>query len=159
MGIDASILNSDDLQPRSDQFVCVRVINANALDLSLLSSTTICLSRPCLQRGPHGIWALRFVETSTGFAGRNGRVQSRTQSVAAIHRLSGSKQSLKGSRASCLQGACGDPALAGKYERELNWDGKVVQSVHCHQIVMPSERHIALKEAHTQRADLPDTGA
>ena len=35
MGIDASVLNSGELQPLLDQFVCVRVINANALDLSL----------------------------------------------------------------------------------------------------------------------------
>jgi uncharacterized protein YyaL (SSP411 family) len=35
MGIDASILSSKELEPLLDEFVCVRVINANALDLSL----------------------------------------------------------------------------------------------------------------------------
>ena len=34
MGIDASVLGEPSLEPLLDQFVCVRVINANALDLS-----------------------------------------------------------------------------------------------------------------------------
>src|SRR5688500_2859093 len=34
-GIDASVLHEAELQPLMDKFVCVRVINANALDLSL----------------------------------------------------------------------------------------------------------------------------
>ena len=35
MGIDASVLGEPLLSPLLDQFVCVRVINANALDLAL----------------------------------------------------------------------------------------------------------------------------
>ena len=34
-GIDASVLEAKSLAPLLDQFVCVRIINANALDLSL----------------------------------------------------------------------------------------------------------------------------
>ena len=34
-GIDAQVLEEKELVPLLDQFVCVRVINANALDLSL----------------------------------------------------------------------------------------------------------------------------
>ncbi|MEO6786248.1 MAG: thioredoxin family protein [Chthoniobacteraceae bacterium] len=34
-GIDAQVLEEKDLVPLLDQFVCVRVINANALDFSL----------------------------------------------------------------------------------------------------------------------------
>ena len=48
-GIDASVLEARDLQPLLDKFVKVRVINANALDLSLKTAPRI-KQRPDLRR-------------------------------------------------------------------------------------------------------------
>src|SRR5215217_6741425 len=62
MGIDATILTSEELQPVLDRFVCVRVINANDLDLSLfqfdydLSFSTMFFNADGTIYGRYGSW-------------------------------------------------------------------------------------------------------
>jgi hypothetical protein len=140
MGIDASILNSDDLQPILDQFVCVRVINANALDLSLfqfdydLSFSTMFFNADRTVYGRYGSWKHQRDSQDATTAGYKAALNA----VVAIHRAYPmNKQSLEGKQGGpvAFKVPVEIPALAGKFERELNWDGKVVQScVHCHQI-------------------------
>lgn len=61
-GIDASVLNDPGLAPLLDQFVCVRVINANDLDLSLfqvdfdLSFSAVFFNGDGTVYGRYGSW-------------------------------------------------------------------------------------------------------
>jgi len=140
MGIDASILTSEDLQPLLDKFVCVRLINANALDLSLfqfdydLSFSTIFFNADKTIYGRYGSWQHQrdsFDATHEGY---------KAALLAALELHKGypaNKKSLEAKQGGTMpfKVPVEFPTLAGKYERALNWEGKVVQScVHCHQI-------------------------
>jgi hypothetical protein len=139
-GIDASVLNESELQPILDKFVCVRVINANALDLSLfqfdydLSFSTIFFNGDGTVYGRYGSWTHQkdpYEKTTAGF---------KAAMEAALDLHSGfpaNKSGLAGKqgRAMPVSDPLELPGLAGKYSRELDWEGKVVQScVHCHQV-------------------------
>ncbi|MEP6668132.1 MAG: Trx7/PDZ domain-containing (seleno)protein [Chthoniobacter sp.] len=140
MGIDASILKSAELQPLLDQFVCVRVINANALDLTLfqfdydLSFSTLFFNADHTVYGRYGSWQHQRDANDATTAGYKAALEA----ALAVHRTYPANKSALAAK----QGGPAPfktpveiPALAGKYERELNWKGNVVQScVHCHQI-------------------------
>lgn len=140
MGIDASILNSPRLQPLLDQFVCVRVINANALDLSLfqfdydLSFSTLFFNADRTIYGRYGSWQHQRDAQDATTAG----YQAALDAVLAIHKAyPANKTSLAGKQGgpTPFKTPVEIPTLAGRYQRELNWSGNVVQScVHCHQI-------------------------
>jgi serine protease Do len=140
MGIDASILTSDDLQPLLDQFVCVRIINANALDLSLfqfdydLSFSTMFFNADRTIYGRYGSWQHQRDSNDATLAGYKAALQA----VLEVHRgYPANQAALAGKQGGAMpyKVPVEFPTLAGKYERELNWGGKVVQScVHCHQI-------------------------
>jgi hypothetical protein len=140
MGIDASILTNDDLQPLLDQFVCVRVINANALDLSLfqfdydLSFSTMFFNADRTIYGRYGSWQHQKDAADATTAGYKATLTA----ALAVHRgYPANQASLAGKQGgpTPFKVPVEIPALAGKYERELNWGGNVVQScVHCHQI-------------------------
>ncbi len=139
-GIDAGILNSSDLQPLLDQFVCVRVINANALDLSLfqfdydLSFSTLIFNADGTIYGRYGSWRHQKDAADATTAGYRAALEA----ALDIHRgYPANKVSLNAKQGApvIFRTPIDMPSLAGKYERELNWGGKVVQScVHCHQI-------------------------
>ena len=140
-GIDAQVLLQEtDLTPLLDQFVCVRVINANALDLSRfqfdydLSFTTMFFNSDGTVYGRYGSWSHQADAQNKATAG----YQRALEGALALHRGYPANRS-------ALAGKQGDPMpfrtpveipkLSGTYQRELDWDGKVVQScVHCHQI-------------------------
>lgn len=140
-GIDAQVLLQDtDLNPLLDQFVCVRVINANALDLTRfqfdydLSFSTMFFNGDGTVYGRYGSWTHQ----------KNAQDKTTASYKAALSAALGIHKGYPGNKAS-LMGRQGGPTpfqttleipgLAGKYERTLNWSGKVVQScVHCHQI-------------------------
>jgi hypothetical protein len=139
-GIDASVLNEPNLQPLLDKFVCVRVINANALDLSLfqvdfdLSFSTIFFNGDGTVYGRYGSWThQKFPQdkTTDGF-------KKAMEAVLALHKkYPANKAELAGKQGEPLpfKDPLQIPALAGKYQRDLNWQGKVVQScVHCHMV-------------------------
>jgi serine protease Do len=140
MGIDASILASKELEPLLDQFVCVRVINANALDLSLfqfdydLSFSTMFFNADGTVYGRYGSWKHQRDAQDATTAGYKAALAA----AAAIHRgYPANNESLRGKQGGpvAFKTPVEIPSLAGKYERELKWEGKVVQScVHCHQI-------------------------
>jgi serine protease Do len=140
MGIDASILTNDELQPLLDQFVCVRVINANALDLQLfqfdydLSFSTMLFNADGTIYGRYGSWQHQKDAADATTAGYKATLTA----ALAVHKgYPANKASLAGKQGgpTPFKVPVEIPALAGKYERELDWGGKVAQScVHCHQI-------------------------
>ena len=139
-GIDASVLEEAELSPLLDQFVCVRLINANTLDLARfqfdydLSFSTMFFNGDGTVYGRVGSWT----HHKNAAAKSTQEYQAALKAVLAIHRaypqnktqLAG-KQGLPVAFRTPLE----MPTISGKYPRELDWEGKVVQScVHCHQI-------------------------
>src|SRR5688572_20013917 len=139
-GIDAGVLTEEELQPLLRQFVCVRLINANTLDLSLfqfdydLSFSTMFFNGDGTVYGRYGSWTHQKNSQDRTTAG----YKQALEGALAIHRrYPSNKDSLKGKqgRPMPVTDPLQLPQLAGKYKRELDWDGKVVQScVHCHQV-------------------------
>ena len=139
-GIDASVLTEPGLAPLLEQFVCVRVINANALDLSLfqfdydLSFTTLFFNGDGTVYGRYGSWRHQKDPQDKTTAG----YQRCLEAALAAHRgYPGNQAALAGKQGGPMpfKTAVDIPELAGKYKTELDWKGKVVPScVHCHQI-------------------------
>ena len=140
MGIDASVLSEPDLQPVLDKFVRVRLMNANTLDLSLfqfdydLSFSSMIFNGDGTVYGRYGSWTHQkdpYEKTTIGF-------KRAMESALQIHQgYPANKESLAGKQGKAMpvKDPLELPQLAGKYKRELDWEGKVVQScVHCHQV-------------------------
>ena len=139
-GIDASVLNEPELAPLLDKFVCVRIINANTLDLSLfqfdydLSFSTLFFNGDGTIYGRYGSWTHQknpLDKTTASFkAAMEGALAMHRQYPDNKARLAG-KQGAPTPFKSPLE----IPELAAKYKRDLDWEGKVVPScVHCHQV-------------------------
>ncbi|MGV3531724.1 MAG: Trx7/PDZ domain-containing (seleno)protein [Chthoniobacteraceae bacterium] len=140
-GIDAQVLLQDsELEPLLEQFVCVRVINANDLDLAKfqfdydLSFTTMFFNGDGTVYGRYGSWSHQKDAGNKATAGYRRALEG----ALALHReyprnwaaLAG-KQGRPMPFASPVE----IPSIGARYGRELDWGGKVVQScVHCHQI-------------------------
>jgi serine protease Do len=140
MGLDQRVLSDAGLAKWLDQFVCVRLINANAIDLSVfqfdydLSFSTLFFNGDGTLYGRYGSWTHQknpADKTITGYT-------AALEAALALHKGYPANKAL-------LAGKQGGPApfktpveiplLATKYKRDLDWEGKVVQScVHCHQI-------------------------
>ena len=139
-GIDAQVLEEKSLIPLLDQFVCVRVIDANALDLSMfqfdydLSFSTMFFNGDGTIYGRYGSWTHQhdpMNKTTAGF-------RAALDGAIAIHRgFPANKASLAGKQGGPIpfKTPVEIPGLSGKYKTTLDWEGKVVQScVHCHQV-------------------------
>lgn len=139
-GIDASVLTESELVPLLDQFVCARVINANALDLSLfqldydLSFSAIMFNADRTVYGRFGSWTHQkdqHDKSTTGF-------RRALERALELHRgYPANKPMLAGKQGVPMpyQTPVNIPTLDKKYRLELDWQGKVVPScVHCHQI-------------------------
>lgn len=140
MGLDASVLTSPDLTPLLDQFVCVRLINANAIELAKfqfdydLSFSTLFFNGDGTLYGRYGSWSHQKDPQEKTIVGYKRSLEA----ALAVHTAYPINQA-------ALVGKQGVPtpfatpveipALAGKYKRDLDWDGKVMAScVHCHQV-------------------------
>ena len=140
-GIDARVLlDKSDLDPLLDQFVCVRVINANALDLTRfqfdfdLSFTTILFNGDGTVYGRYGSWRHQKDPQEKAIGG----FRKALETTLALHRqYPANKELLAGKQPHPTEHKTPVdlPTLQGKYTRNLDWQGKVIQScVHCHQI-------------------------
>ncbi|MDQ3622959.1 MAG: peptidase, partial [Verrucomicrobiota bacterium] len=115
-------------------------INANALELSLfqfdydLSFSTMFFNGDGTVYGRYGSWTHQKNARDETIAG----YQRALEAVLALHRgYPANKATLAGKQGVAMpfKTPVEMPALAGKYRRDLDWEGKVVQScVHCHQI-------------------------
>lgn len=139
-GIDASVLQEKELIPLLDQFVCVRIINANAIDLSRfqfdydLSFSALLFNGDGTVYGRYGSWLHQkdpLNKTTASF-------RKALESALAIHRgYPANKAVLKGKQGAPMpyKTPVEFPTLSEKYGSKLDWDGKVVQScVHCHMV-------------------------
>jgi len=141
LGIDTEVLMENrDLAPLMDQFVRVRVINANSLDLSLfqfdfdLSFSVLFFDGEGNIYGRFGSWEHQEDSQNRATAG----LRLALERVLQLHEH-------RETRLASLAGKKGDPmpwptpvdmpAFQGKYRPELDWNGNVVKScVHCHQV-------------------------
>ena len=140
-GIDAQVLLQEtELTPLLDQFVGVRLINANTLDLARfqfdydLSFSTLFFNGDGTVYGRYGSWKHQRDTQDATTAGYKAALEG----ALAIHRgYPANKAALAGKQGgpTPFKMPVEIPVLAGRYPRELDWQGKVVQScVHCHQI-------------------------
>ncbi len=140
MGIDTSVLGDASLDPLLDQFVCVRVINANALDLTKfqfdydLSFSAIAFNGDGTIYGRYGSWLHQKDSKNKTLAS----FVKALDAALEIHKgYPGNKAALAGKQGgpTPYHTPVEFPSLAGKYQSKLDWDGKVVAScVHCHMI-------------------------
>lgn len=143
MGLDTEVLvENPELTPLMDQFVRVRLINANSLDLSLfqfdydLSFSVLFLNADRTIYGRYGSWEHQQDAQNRATAS----LRTALAKVLDLHAdFPANRETLAGKR--------GDPMAyrtpvdlpeikkMAKYGPELDWSGKVVGScVHCHQI-------------------------
>lgn len=139
-GIDASVLTEPSLARLLDNFVCVRLINANALDLSLfqfdydLSFSVLFFNADGTLYGRFGSWTHQKNQHEKSTASLSRAMEG---ALEIHHAYPENKPMLLGKQGtpSPYQTPVNIPTLDGKYRLELDWKGKVVPScVHCHQI-------------------------
>ncbi|MDO8545259.1 MAG: Trx7/PDZ domain-containing (seleno)protein [Opitutaceae bacterium] len=140
VGLDAQVLQEPDLAPVLEQFVCVRVINANALDLARfqfdydLSFSTLIFNADGTLYGRYGSWTHQTDPEARETIGYRRALEA----ALGLHRgYPANRASLAGKQGgpAPFSTPVEIPALAGRYGRELNWGGNVMQScVHCHQV-------------------------
>ena len=140
VGLDAEVLKEPALAPLLDQFVCVRLINANAIDLARfqfdydLSFSTLFFNADGTVYGRYGSWVHQADPDARETAGYRRALEG----ALALHRgYPANRTALDGKQGgpTPFRTPVDIPTLASKYGRELNWGGNVVQScVHCHQV-------------------------
>ncbi len=140
VGLDAEVLKEPSLQPLLDQFVCVRLINANTIDLQRfqfdydLSFSTMIFNADGTVYGRYGSWLHQVDPDARETIGYRRALEG----ALALHRgYPANRVALAGKQGgpTPFKTPLEIPDLAKKYGRELNWGGNVVQScVHCHQV-------------------------
>jgi hypothetical protein len=157
-GIDTQVLTDNTtISPLLDRFVCVRLINANTIDLSRfqfdfdLSFTTLIFNGDGTVYGRYGSWLHQKNAQETATAGFRAALQSALEIHASYP---ANREALAGKQGTPIlyKTPIEIPGLGGKYTPFLNWSGKIVPScVHCHQI------NDALRITHReQRQTLPE---
>ncbi len=141
IGLDSALLlEHSSLSPLLDRFVCVRVVNANALDLSRfefdfdLSFSALFFHGDGTLIGRYGSWTHQKNPTDNGTAG----LKDTLEKALALHAAyPANKAELAGKQAhpGPHKTPVDMPTLQSRYTPKLDWEGEVVKScVHCHQI-------------------------
>lgn len=141
VGLDQAVASENpELAPLHEQFVCVRVINANALDLARfqfdydLSFSALILNGDGTVYGRYGSWKHQRDPQEKATAGYGRALEA----ALAIHRGYPANRAALASKQGLdipFKTPVEIPALSLKYKVDLDWEGKVVQScVHCHMI-------------------------
>ena len=140
-GIDAAVLvENEALTPRLDQFVLVRLINTNALELSQfqfdydLSFSTMFFNGDGTLYARFGSWEHQHDAQNAATEG----FRQALEGALAIHEAYPAfKAALVGKQSppSQYRTPLDIPAMDDRFRSELDWKGNVVKScVHCHQI-------------------------
>ncbi len=141
MGIDQEVAaENPELAPLHQQFVCVRVINANALDLARfqfdydLSFSALFFNGDGTVYGRYGSWKHQRDPQEKTTAGYRRALEG----AMAIHRGYPANRSLLAGKQGLpipFKTPVEIPALSARYKIALDWEGKVSAScVHCHMI-------------------------
>ncbi len=140
--LDDDLVNTDPvLRPLLDQFVRVRVVSTNNLDLSLFQYD-YDQSFACFMLNADGTIYGRFGTRShrtewIGDVSLPGLAKALEGTLALHQDFAKNKPSLAGKRGPTPEFPTPEkfPTLSGKYSSSLNYAGNVVQScIHCHQI-------------------------
>jgi hypothetical protein len=140
--IDANVVERDPLvRPLLDRYVCVRVVHANAMDLSLYqfdydqSWTAFMMNADKTIYGRYGTRSHQF--DSEDDVSLEGFAEALKLALALHQNAAKYRQTLTAKRGGKPPFATPEeaPMFQGKYESKLNWEGNVVQScLHCHQV-------------------------
>lgn len=141
MGIDTEVLvENDEITPLMDEFVRVRVIITNALDLSLfqfdydLSFSVLFFNGDGTIYGRFGSWEHQKDTQNKATA----TFRQALEGALALHSdYPANKALLTGKKGAPMayKTPVDMPGLKDRFRSELDWNGKVVKScVHCHQI-------------------------
>ena len=142
-----------------DKFVCVRLVQANALDLSLFQFDYDLTFTVFLLNADKTIYARFGSRSDRKDAAKDISMEGFRKTLAAaldLHKRYPANKALlagKQPRQTRFKTPEDFPSLAGKYKPTLDYEGKVVQScMHCHQ-VRDAERRFLRDD----KKPLPDT--
>lgn len=155
-GLDSSLNDDPALVPLLDQFVCLRLINVNSLDLSRfqfdydLSLSALILNADGTTYGRFGSWVH---QKNPELKEADGLQASLTAALTLHKNYPANKASLASKQPKKVpyKTPLDMPAIAKSpraFTPDLDWQGKVVQScLHCHQIgdAVKSQLHQARK--------------
>lgn len=141
IGLDQAVASENpELAPLHGEFVCARVINANALDLARfqfdydLSFSALFFNGDGTVYGRYGSWKHQREPQEKTTAG----YRSALEAALAIHRAYPGNQAALANKQGVpmpFKTPVEIPSLSVKYKVDLDWEGKVVGScVHCHMI-------------------------
>lgn len=141
MGLDTAVLmESDSLSSLLDQFVCVRVMNANSLDLTKfqfdydLSFSTLFFNGDGTVYGRYGSWTHQKNSADQTLVGYKKALEA-ALSVHKGYPANKAELALKQPAPIPFVSPTDMPKLAERYKRDLDWNGKVVGScIHCHMV-------------------------
>ena len=140
--LDDDLIDNDPaVRPLLDQFVCVRVVGTNGLDLNTFQYDTdqsFAMFMLNADKTIYGRFGTRSHRTEwLGDVSLSGLAEALSGALVLHKNLAEHRDSLAGKRGKQLEFSSPEqyPALKKRYTSELNYDGDVVAScIHCHQI-------------------------